>query len=113
MEENKLKKINLQLFAEPKVEDENEGKKDEDKNTPKPDEGKKDADLAVNIEALFAKKFENLEKRVMELEQVKRLTCTILSNGVFQKFIVFSLIGSIAYFLGHFDIISKILTLLK
>lgn len=58
-------------------------------------------------------KFENLEKRVLELEQVKRLTFSILSNGVFQKFIVFSLIGSIAYFLGHFDIISKILTLLK
>ena len=61
MEREKLKKINLQLFAEPKVEDEGE-KKVEPEVKPEPE--KMEQDMTATIEALFTKKFENLEKQM-------------------------------------------------
>ena len=61
MEKRELKKINLQLFAEPKVELEVAPAIEPEK---KVEPEKKDVDLTSNIESLFMKKFENLEKQM-------------------------------------------------
>lgn len=56
----------------------------------------------------FLRRLQDLERRIVELEQSKRFAVGLLSSPIVSK-IVLGAVGALVYLSGHLDILSRVL----